>query len=101
MTAHTHTKLTTRTVQSMHTPGFYRDGGGLYLDVRSRSSKSWILRTTIRGTVRDIGLGSVATVSLAEARDEAEKLLKIARSGADPRVERRNGLRYLRTATTG
>ena len=81
----THTRLTARTVQATRTPGRYRESGGLMLHVRASGSKAWVLRTTIRGTVRDIGLGSVATVSLAEARDEALKLRKLARS-ADDRV---------------
>jgi len=85
----THKKLTTRTVQATRTPGRYRESGGLMLHVRAGGSKQWVLRTTIRGTVRDISFGSVATVSLAEARDEAAKLRKLARNGGDPRVERR------------
>ena len=41
------------------------------------------------GTRRDLGLGSVTLVSLAEARDEARRLRKIARDDGDPLAERR------------
>jgi hypothetical protein len=43
-----------------------------------------VLRTVVIGTRRDIGLGSVELVSLAEARDEARRLRKIARDHRDP-----------------
>ena len=52
-------------------------------------SKSWVLRTVVTGKRCDIGLGSAALVSLAEAREQALRLRKIARSGGDPLAERR------------
>jgi len=54
--------------------GFHSDGRGLYLDVQESGSRSWVLRTLVRGKRRDIGLGGLATVSLAGAREEAGKL---------------------------
>jgi integrase len=86
---HPHKALSTREVQAVHTPGRFADGGGLYLLVAPRGSKSWVLRTIVMGTRRDIGLGSVELVSLAEAREEARRLRKIARDGGDPLTERR------------
>ncbi|HXG90011.1 MAG TPA: integrase arm-type DNA-binding domain-containing protein [Vicinamibacterales bacterium] len=65
------------------------DGGGLYLVVAPSGSKSWVLRTVVKGRRCDIGLGSATLVSLAEARDEATRLRKIARAGGDPLSERR------------
>lgn len=47
------------------------------------------MRTIVKGKRCDIGLGSAALVSLAEARDEAHTLRKIARAGGDPLAERR------------
>ena len=47
----------------------YADGNGLYLVVEPSGSKRWILRTVIQSIRRDIGLGGVSLVSLAEARD--------------------------------
>ena len=52
--------------------GFHSDGRGLYLDVQPSGSRSWILRTMVKGKRRDIGLGGLATVSLADAREDAQ-----------------------------
>jgi hypothetical protein len=63
--------------------GMHSDGDGLYLCVQESGSRSWILRTTIKGKRREIGLGSLSTRSLADAREEASKLLSRARKGED------------------
>ena len=73
------------------------DGGGLYLRVAPSGAKSWILRTVIKGRRCDLGLGSVTLVSLAEAREQAVHLRKVARAGGDPLVERRRVHRWLPT----
>ena len=73
------------------------DGGGLYLRVAPSGAKSWILRTVIKGRRCDLGLGSVTLVSLAEAREQAVHLRKVARTGGDPLVERRRVHRWLPT----
>lgn len=86
---HPHKALTARAVDAVRSPGRFADGGGLYLLVAPSGTKSWMLRTIVMGTRRDIGLGSVRLVSLAEAREEARRLRKIARDGGDPLTERR------------
>jgi integrase len=48
-----------------------------------------VLRTTVNGKRRDIGLGSARDVSLRDARDEAASLRKLARAGQDPVAQRR------------
>lgn len=70
-------------------PGRYADGNGLYLFVEPNGSKRWVLRTVIKGKRHDLGLGGVSLVSLAEAREEARRLRKLARQGGDPMAERR------------
>ena len=70
-------------------PGRYCDGNGLYLFVQRSGARSWVQRLVIRGRRRDFGLGSVALVSLAEAREKARANRKLAREGGDPLVERR------------
>jgi integrase len=82
-------KLTVKLIQAIKEAGRYGDGDGLYLEVGHTGSKSWILRTTVQGRRRDIGLGGISWVSLAEARDKARKLRKIAKDGGDPLAERR------------
>lgn len=52
-------------------PGRHGDGAGLYLLVKPSGSKSWVLRVQRDGKRRDIGLGSLAALSLSEAREKA------------------------------
>lgn len=82
-------KLTTTGVRSLTVPGRYADGNGLYLVVDPSGAKRWVLRTVIHGKRTDIGLGGLSLVSLAQAREEAEKMRRIARDGGDPIAERR------------
>ena len=94
---HPHKALTARTVSTTTEPGRYADGGGLYLLVAPGGSKSWMLRTVVKGRRCDIGLGGVELVSLADAREEARRLRRIARLGGDPLVERRQERRAVPT----
>lgn len=64
--------------------GKYEDGGGLRLVVSDTGAKKWVLRFTIGGKRREMGLGSVSDVGLAEARDKAAAYRKQAKSGVDP-----------------
>ena len=86
---HPHKALTARAVSTTTEPGRYADGGGLYLLVAPAGSKSWMLRTVVKRRRCDIGLGGVELVSLADAREEARRLRRIARLGGDPLAERR------------
>jgi integrase len=76
-------KLTAKSVERAR-PGRHADGQGLYLLVSKTGAKSWVLRVQVHGRRRDIGLGSIAELTLAEARDKARELRKIAKSGRDP-----------------
>ena len=82
-------KLTVAKTRSLTKPGRYGDGLTLFLVVAPGGTKSWVQRLTINGSRRDIGLGGWPLVSLAEARDKAIDNRRIARSGRDPRAERR------------
>ena len=77
------TNLTVKGIERAK-PGKHADGHGLYLLVSLAGTKSWLLRVQVQGRRRDIGLGSLAELSLAEARDKARELRKIAKSGGDP-----------------
>ena len=70
-------------------PGRHCDGQGLYLVVQPTGTRSWVQRLVIRGRKRELGLGSTALVSLAEARERALSNRKLARSGGDPLAEKR------------
>ena len=97
---HPQEALTPELVSSLMDSGRIADGGGLYLHIRPSGSKAWILRTTIHGTVRDLGLGSAALVSLEEAREEAARLRKMARAGGDPRMDDRRRVASRRPGET-
>ncbi|WP_298020768.1 site-specific integrase [uncultured Parasphingopyxis sp.] len=66
-------------------PGRHADEKGLYLLVRPSGSRSWVLRVQFDGKRRDYGLGG--HLSLAEARDRANRWRKWAKDGRDPRIE--------------
>ena len=92
--------LTVRAVQAVQAGDSTRrigDGGGLYLVIQTSGAKSWILRTVIKGRRSDLGLGSASLISLAEAREEARRLRRIARMGGDPLAERRHERRPVPT----
>ncbi|MFG1346127.1 integrase arm-type DNA-binding domain-containing protein [Xanthobacter autotrophicus DSM 431] len=68
--------------------GKYADGGGLWLHKRDGSAGQWVLRITVHGRMRYMGLGAIADVPLREARDEANKWRTVVRGGSDPIKER-------------
>ncbi|ARY23912.1 tyrosine-type recombinase/integrase [Brucella melitensis] len=69
-------------------PGKHNDGAGLWLHKRPDGGGQWILRVTIHGRRREMGLGSALEVSLKEAREAAEKWRAMVRSNIDPIKER-------------
>ncbi len=85
---HPHKALSAAFIRSA-SAGRHADGNGLYLYVQPSGARSWIQRLVIRGRRRELGLGSVALVSLAEAREKARANRKLAREGGDPLAEKR------------
>lgn len=69
--------------------GRHVDGRGLCLLVKDSGARTWVLRMQKEGRRRDYGLGSVAELSLADARDAAASLRRQVRAGVDPVAERR------------
>lgn len=78
----------------------YADGLGLYLKVGAGNSKHWIFRYRINGKLRDMGLGPLHTVSLAEARDKAETCRVVRLRGLDPLDERSKEQQQANTIST-
>jgi len=70
-------------------PGKHEDGGGLRLVVSRTGARKWILRFTLHGKRREMGLGSFPDVGLAEARETAAKCRKQVKRGIDPIAARR------------
>src|SRR5215472_864339 len=83
--------LTALKVKTVRTPGLVADGGGLYLQVAPSGAKTWIYRFQLRGRRRDMGLGSIAVYSLAEARRKAADARRLVVEGIDP-IEQRAAL---------
>ena len=86
---HPQKALTSVRINGLSVPGRYADGNGLYLVVDPSGAKRWVLRIVVRGTRRDIGLGGLRVVSLAEARGKALEFRRLAREGGDPIEARR------------
>lgn len=82
-------KLSAGGVVKKKKPGHYGDGGGLWLQVAGGGSKSWVFRFTMHGKAREMGLGPLHTVTLAEAREKARACRASVLEGVDP-IEGRN-----------
>lgn len=80
--------LTVRKVESAK-PGKYSDGGNLYLIVSKTGSRKWVLRFTWRGRAKEMGLGSAAGVSLADAREKAASARRKIAQGLNPIDDRK------------
>ena len=82
-------KLTASGIKALKQAGRYSDGGGLYCKVFKGGSKSWVFMWSRNGKRREMGMGSVKDLSLANARIKAGKMRELVRSGKDPIAERK------------
>ena len=82
-------KLTALKVARAKAPGYYGDGGGLYLRIGPEGNKHWIFRFKRDGRTREMGLGNLATFTLQEARERARQCRQKLYDGLDPIDERR------------
>lgn len=64
--------------------GKYADGQGLWLHKRDQRNGKWVLRLSIGGKRRELGLGPYPEVSIADAREKALKARADVRDGKDP-----------------
>jgi len=85
-------KLSASDVQALRAPGLTAVGGaiGLYLHVGATGARSWIVRLSVDGKRRDMGLGGLDAVPLAEARERAAAARAQALEGRDPIALRRH-----------
>ncbi len=81
-------KLNSRFIPTAAT-GKYEDGGGLRIIVTKTKAKKWVLRYTLNGRRREMGLGSYPDVGLSAARVKAAECRQLVASGIDP-IEARN-----------
>jgi hypothetical protein len=82
-------KLSAVEVRGIAQKGMYHDGVGLYLQVSAGGAKSWIFRFMLDGRAREMGLGPVHAIPLAEARKRATECRRMRLDGLDP-IEARN-----------
>lgn len=70
-------------------PGSHSDGANLYLVVEPSGAKRWAFIYQFDGRRREMGLGGVTSVSLADAREAATAARSLLAKGIDPILERR------------
>lgn len=87
-------------VSKLTEPGLYFVGGvaGLALQVLPTGGRTWVLRATMGGKRRDMGLGGFPDVPLTDARTAARKARELIRSGDDPIEEARAAISAKRAA---
>lgn len=77
-------RLSARSVATLSEPGRHNDGDGLYLTISRGGTKSWLFMFRWEGKLKEMGLGGVSLVSLAEARDKAAEARKKVKAGINP-----------------
>jgi integrase len=88
-------KLSPASVRHAAKPGLYGDGGGLWLSVGPGGNKSWLYRFMLDGRAREMGLGPLHTIGLAEARERARAARRLCLDGIDP-IDRKHADRDAR-----
>jgi integrase len=77
-------RLSARTVATVKKPGRHADGGGLYLVVDKSGAKRWVFLFRFGGPLKEMGLGGLTRVNLAEARRLAEWCRATLAKGENP-----------------
>jgi integrase len=88
--------LTATGISKTRKVGYHADGGGLYLQVAPTGAKTWIFRFTRRnaegkGTRREMGLGGLNALTLAQARQKAATCRHQVLNSIDPISARNAG----------
>jgi integrase len=92
-------KLSAAKVANLRQRRLHSDGSGLYLDLRHLPARSWAFRYVIDGQRREMGLGPLSRVSLAEARAKRDAARQLVKAGTDP-IEQRRAERAARLVPT-
>lgn len=77
-------RLSDRKVGALKVRGLYADGGGLYVEVTASGSKQWTFIFQWHGKRKQMGLGGVTTLGLADARNAARAARKEVLEGVNP-----------------
>lgn len=80
------TNLDFQTVKNLRKPGRYTDGlvKGLHIWVNSSLKKYWIYRYNFFGKQQNISLGSFPSMTISQARIEAQKSRELVLNGTNP-----------------
>ncbi|MGL3605765.1 tyrosine-type recombinase/integrase [Rhizobium sp. G187] len=90
MGIHTQNVLTVKGIAASKSKKL-RDGGGLWL-VQKGDGRYWIFSYTLAGRRREMGVGPLHTVGLADARERAARAREMVRAGIDPIRDKRQAL---------
>ena len=82
-------RLSPRKVATLSKPGRHADGGGLYLVVGPGRSRRWVFLFRWGGKLKEMGLGGLSSVPLAEARRRAEEARRVLANRRNPIIDRR------------
>ena len=78
-------RLSARSVATLARAGRHADGGGLYLDITPRGTKSFSFIFRMNGRRHEMGLGGINSVTLARARERAADYRAKIADGINPR----------------
>jgi integrase len=81
-------RLDALTIRALKKPGRYADGANLYLVVDKAGSKRWVFLFRWEGRLKEMGLGGLSTIGLAEARKRARDAQDTRNEGKNPITER-------------
>lgn len=88
MAKQTH-RLSARFVTTVTKSGLHADGDGLYLVVDKTGAKRWTFIFQWDGKRKEMGLGSLASVGLADARSSAADARRLVAASKNPIEERK------------
>lgn len=77
-------KLKAINLHRINKPGRHSDGGNLYLVVDKSGARRWVFLFRKDGKLREMGLGGLSRVPLAEARKKAEECRHALGRGENP-----------------
>ena len=81
--------LSSATVAKLKKQGRYAVGDGVYLQISESNTRAWLLRYTLNGRARHMGLGPYSLITLAEARAKARDARRLLLDKIDPLEARR------------
>lgn len=82
-------RLSARAVTTLNKPGRHADGNGLYLVIDKSGARRWLFLFRWQGKLKEMGLGGVSSVGLADARAKAAEARRYLDAGESPIEARR------------